>query len=53
MKGKISQNLESVLKDPQGRNQLMERLSKREDGRIVTGGKTYVLKIDIIKSVQK
>lgn len=53
MKGKISPNLESVLKDPQGRHQLMQFLEKRQDGKIVTGNKSYVLKIDVTKSQPK
>lgn len=47
MKGKISKRLEAVLNDPKGREQLKDHLLHGTDGRIVAGGRSYTLRIDL------
>lgn len=49
MKGKISKILEAVLRDPRGREQLKAHLLEGRDGRVVAGGKSYALRVDIRK----
>jgi hypothetical protein len=47
MKGKISERLECVLRDPKGREQLNQHLLNGKDGNIQAGGKTYTLRTDV------
>ena len=47
MKGRISPQLEQVLKDPRGREELKNHLLRGEDGRIHSSEKNYLLKIDV------
>jgi hypothetical protein len=42
MKGKISKQLEAILRDPRGREQLRDYLLNGKDGRIVTEDKSYL-----------
>jgi hypothetical protein len=44
MKGKISKQLEAVLRDPKGRKQLREHLLHGKDGRIETAERSYVFR---------
>lgn len=53
MKGRISPRLDAVLRDPQAREQLKVRLLRGEDGRIVSGDKAYLLKMDVTKPKPK
>jgi hypothetical protein len=42
MKGKISKQLEAILRDPRGREQLREHLLNGKDGRIRTAEGSYL-----------
>lgn len=52
MKGRVSPHLEAVLKDPKGREQLVNRLLKGQDGSIRSGDKQYVLTVDVTTSAR-
>jgi len=43
MKGKISERLESILKDPSAHAELRTSLLKGRKGIVHTGGKTYIV----------
>lgn len=52
MKGKISAKLEAVLRDPRGREQLKTHLLEGKDGRVLAGGKSYALHVDVRKEIR-
>lgn len=47
MKGKISKQLEAILRDPRGREQLREHLLNGKDGRIQTAQKAYLFRAGV------
>lgn len=49
MKGRISSTLQSVLSDPKGREQLKAVLLRGQNGKIVSSGKAYIVKLDVTK----
>lgn len=49
MKGTMSRTLQAVLNDPQGREQLKTQLLRGETGKIISGGKEYIVKVEITK----
>ena len=51
MKGKISQRLEMVLRDPSGREQLRELLLLGRDGRVVAGNRSFALHLEVRRPV--
>jgi hypothetical protein len=50
MKGRISPQLEKVLNDPRGREELKNHLLGGKDGRVHGGDKKYLLRIDVTKA---
>lgn len=52
MKGKISKQLEAILRDPKGREQLREHLLNGKDGRIQTADKSYIFRAGVHQDVK-
>ena len=46
MKGNISRNLESILRDPRARDQLRIQLIEGRDGRITVGNVAYAVRVE-------
>jgi hypothetical protein len=47
MKGKISPQLETILRDRRARDQLKNHLISGSDGRVVANNKTYAVHVEV------